>query len=426
MSISWRGGVRKERNGVEMSGWLQATLAKHWRTALQWLPFLVATLPCAGHASETLPMVGESEVPVHASASLPGEECYDGVPETCRSCPIQGVDCADRQGGHELRWNAHRPLPWQIFAQGEYIGPSRAPHVPEYRLRADDTVTFIYRITRDVTTSAYRLNVGDSIRVESLQDDKLDRQLEVQPDGTITLRLLGQIRAAGLTVADLSEQLETAYGKYYRDPTITVTPILVNTKLNDLRSTVDNRQGIGGQSVRTVVSPDGTVQLPALGSIPAIGLTLDELKIEVDERYRQVVEGIEVTPVLTARAPRFIYVLGEVRQPGRYDLVAPTSAMQAIALAGGWQNGSNLREIVVFRRAEDWRLMATKLDLRGALYGKRPIPSDEIWLRDSDIVLVPKSPIRRATDVTELIFGQGVNSVIPLLQGLDILQASSL
>lgn len=409
-----------------MSGWLQATLAKHWRTALQWLPFLVATIPRAGHASETLPLVGENEAPVHASASFPAEECYAGVPETCRSCPIQGVDCADRQGGHELRWNAHRPLPWQIFAQGEYVGPARAPHVPEYRLRADDTVTFVYRITRDVTTSAYRLNVGDSIRVESLQDDKLDRQLEVQPDGTITLRLLGQIRAAGLTVADLSEQLETAYGKYYRDPTITVTPILVNTKLNDLRSTVDNRQGIGGQSVRTVVSPDGTVQLPALGSIPAIGLTLDELKIEVDERYRQIVEGIEVTPVLTARAPRFIYVLGEVRQPGRYDLVAPTSAMQAIALAGGWQNGSNLREIVVFRRAEDWRLMATKLDLRGALYGKRPIPSDEIWLRDSDIVLVPKSPIRRATDVTELIFGQGVNSVIPLLQGLDILQASSL
>ncbi len=426
MSISWRGGARKERNGVEMSGWLQATLAKHWRTALQWLPFWLATMCSAGHASETLPTVGESEAPVHAGASLPGEECYSGVPETCRSCPIQGVDCVDRQGGHELRWNAHRPLPWQIFAQGEYVGPSRAPHVPEYRLRADDTVTFVYRITRDVTTSAYRLNVGDSIRVESLQDDKLDRQLEVQPDGTITLRLLGQIRAAGLTVADLSEQLETAYGKYYRDPTITVTPILVNTKLNDLRSTVDNRQGIGGQSVRTVVSPDGTVQLPALGSIPAIGLTLDELKIEVDERYRQIVEGIEVTPVLTARAPRFIYVLGEVRQPGRYDLVAPTSAMQAIALAGGWQNGSNLREIVVFRRAEDWRLMATKLDLRGALYGKRPIPSDEIWLRDSDIVLVPKSPIRRATDVTELIFGQGVNSVIPLLQGLDILQASSL
>lgn len=421
-----RSPERTERNGEEMSGLLQATFAKHGRTTWRWLTILLACMSASGQAAEVLPEAVAGGQEWHDAAVPASDSCATGVPETCRSCPIQGVDCADRQGGHELRWNAHRPLPWQIFAQGEYIGPSRAPHVPEYRLRADDNVIFVYRITRDVTTSAYRLNVGDTVRVESLQDDKLDRQLEVQPDGTITLRLLGQIRAAGLTVADLSEQLETAYSKYYRDPTITVTPINVNTKLNDLRSTVDNRQGIGGQSVRTTVSPDGTVQLPALGSIPAIGLTLDELKIEVDERYRQVVEGIEVTPVLNARAPRFIYVLGEVRQPGRYDLVAPTSAMQAIALAGGWQNGSNLREIVVFRRAEDWRLMATKLDLRGALYGKRPIPSDEIWLRDSDIVLVPKSPIRRATDATELIFGQGVNAVIPLLQGLDILQASSL
>ena len=88
-------------------------------------------------------------------------------------------------------------------------------------------------------------------------------------------------------------------------------------------------------------------------------------------------------------------------------------------------NGGYLREIVVFRRADDWRLLATRLDLRGALYGKRPIPSDEIWLRDSDIVLVPKSPITRATDLVDQVFTRGVNNVIPLLQGLDILQQST-
>ena len=103
-----------------------------------------------------------------------------------------------------------------------------------------------------------------------------------------------------------------------------------------------------------------------------------------------------MTPILAQRAPRFIYVVGEVRNPGRFDLVGPTTAMQSIALAGGWNNGGNLRQIVVFRRAEDWRLLATRLDIRGALYGERPSPSDEIWLRDSDIVVVPKMPIRAA------------------------------
>jgi len=138
------------------------------------------------------------------------------------------------------------------------------------------------------------------------------------------------------------------------------------------------------------------------------------VKREVDERYAQIVDGLEVTPILQTRAPRFIYVLGEVRQPGRFSLEAPTTAMQSIALAGGWNNGGNLRQIVVFRRGEDWRLLATKLDLRGALYGTRPAPSDEIWLRDSDVVVVPATSLKRANDVFELVFTNGVYRVFPI------------
>ena len=56
----------------------------------------------------------------------------------------------------------------------------------------------------------------------------------VQPDGTITLPLLGQVRATRRTVPSLRDELEEAYKKYFRVPSITVTPIAVNTKLEDL------------------------------------------------------------------------------------------------------------------------------------------------------------------------------------------------
>ena len=36
------------------------------------------------------------------------------------------------------------------------------------------------------------------------------------------------------------------------------------------------------------------------------------LQREIDLRYLQVVEGIEAQPILRQRAPRFVYVLGEV------------------------------------------------------------------------------------------------------------------
>ena len=339
----------------------------------------------------------------------PGSECG------CRR-QITGVDSATCVGGGEPDWGMRGPLPWDLFAQGEYIGPARARHVDLYRLRVDDEIQFVYRVTRQRTAQAYKLNVGDAIRVESVADERLDRELVIQPDGTITLRLIGNVIAAGRTTDELRRDLEKRYQSMYREPAITVTPIRVNTKLEDLRSTVDSRAGNGGQSFTSQIIPDGTVQLPAIGSVTAHGLTLDELTWEINARYASIVQGIEVTPVLIQRAPRQIYVLGEVTQPGRFDLTAPTTVMGAIALAQGWNNGANLRNIVIFRRAEDWRLLATKVDVRGALYGRRPAPSDEIWLRDSDIVVVPKMPIQVVDDAIELIFTRGIYAVAPLFQ----------
>jgi len=340
---------------------------------------------------------------------------------------ITGVDSADANGCGEMQWQHMRNIPWQVFAQGEYVGPHRFEHTPEYRIRVDDQIDFIYRLTREMSNHPYELNVGDEVRIESLTDEKIDRILVIQPDGTITLRLLGQVQAARRTVEELRADLEQRYLKYYNVPAITVTPLKVNTRLEDLRATVDARAGQGGQSRQVRVSPDGTVQLPGLGSIPSVGLTLGELKREVDERYSQVVDGIEVTPTLQERAPRRLFVVGEVAQPGVYAMEGPTTVMMAISQAGGWNIGGNLREVVVFRRAEDWRLLATRIDIRGALYGNSPTPADEIWLRDSDVVVVPKSPIQVADDFIELVFTRGIYGVFPF-QGaaINFAKASSL
>jgi polysaccharide export outer membrane protein len=268
--------------------------------------------------------------------------------------------------------------------------------------------------------------VGDEIRVESFTDEALNRDLMLQPDGTITLRLLGQVHATGRTVAQLRDELEKLYLQYYKVPAITVTPLKVNTKLEDLRATVDRRMGVGGQSQLVRVTPEGTVSLPAIGSVPAQGLTLDELQVELNERYRQEVEGIEVIPVLAQRAPRFIYVLGEVRLAGRFELVGPTSVLQALSMAGSWNVGANLQHIVIFRRGDDWRLMATVVNLEKALSGREPCPAGEIWLNDSDVIVVPKGPVLVANDFIEQVFTRGIYGVFPLNATINFAKASSL
>ena len=135
--------------------------------------------------------------------------------------------------------------------------------------------------------------------------------------------------------------------------------------------------------------------------------------MEIDARYASTIPGVAVTPVLTLRARRFIYVLGEVQQPGQFELTGPTTLMGAIALGGGWNVGANLRQVIVFRRGEDWRLMATMVDVRGALYGRRPVPADEIWLNDSDIVVIPKSPIQATDEVISTYFTNGLYALFP-------------
>ena len=332
-------------------------------------------------------------------------------------CGVDEFSEAGRRGTPS--WKNPRMIPFESYGAGEYIGPSRTPHVNAYRLRVDDQIEFVFQVTRQSFGKGYELSAGDVIRITSPVDEKLNEAarldgITIMPDNTVSLDLVGTVIAGGKTVEAFKAELDSLYSRFYdTKPNVVVSGVQTGTKLRDFLDSVDARAGSGGQARQVTVSPDGTVRLPLAGTVGVVGLSLDELEREINMRYAHLLQGLHVTPILTQRAPRFIYVAGEVTQPGRFELSAPTSAMQAIALAGGWNNGGNLRQIVVFRRDKNWRLMAIKLDLAGGLFGKKPIPSDEIWLRDSDIILVPKTPILRLADAVELYFTRTLYGVFP-------------
>jgi polysaccharide export outer membrane protein len=338
---------------------------------------------------------------------------------------LNGVDCQSWRTPHrEPHWPAAHPVPWEEFGHGEYLGPARSPHVMQYPLRVDDLLDLVYRFTHEEIRGAYRLLVGDEIVVEQFPQDTPEairrgdinsgRGLVVQPDGTIVMPEIGPVTVVGRTFDEVEVELESRYRQYYKEPRFTVTPLKTNTRLEDLRTAVDARFGTGGQTRSALVSPDGTVQVVGLGSVPAQGLTLEELQSEINARYVELVgRGVEVTVTLQQRAPRFVWVVGEVNQPGQYELNQPVTVVQALALARGFINGGNVREIVVFRRDENWQLMATRLDVRGVFIGATPYPSDNIWLRDNDVVVIPKSPILRLDEFIDLVFTRGIYGVVP-------------
>src|SRR5690606_15030681 len=133
-------------------------------------------------------------------------------------------------------------------------------------------------------------------------------RVTIQPDGTITLPLLGQVRAAGLSIPSLRAHLEEQYKAYYRVPAITVTAVRVDTRLEDLMETVDARGGnLGGRQLQVTVTPAGQINLPGIGGVYVQGLTISEAKLEIDARYHTLIPGVRVTPDLTQRAQRFVY-----------------------------------------------------------------------------------------------------------------------
>ena len=246
-------------------------------------------------------------------------EAWQPSESPCRcgvACPMGG--CARDPG-----WRAVRPIPWQVFAQGEYVGPARTAHVPEYHIRVDDTLRLVYGLTGEASSKPYELAVGDSVRVESLGSPNLDREVTIQPDGMMTMRILGQVPAAGRSIEELRKDLESRYTRYVREPAMSVTPVKLNTRVEELRAAVDQRYGTGGQGVYVRVTPAGYIQLPSIGSVPAQGLTLDEIKREVEARYARRFHGIEVTPVLDRRAPRYVFVTGEVKTPAASSWKGP-------------------------------------------------------------------------------------------------------
>lgn len=387
----------------------------------------------AASATSDMPITGGYQI---ASAPMPMPTISGSVVTQHGGCS-QCLRCVDRTGGSmiggvgmklgvgpctckEQCWQCPYDAPFSVFGAGEYAGPPRTQRVPEYRLRTGDTIQFTYMIAALTSQGAYRLVVGDELLIESEADAELTRGtlekgLTIQPDGTITLRLIGQVHAAGQTIDQLRELLEEKYTEFYPEPSIDVTPVTTGSAARQIREAISGLGGFDPQQILQTVTPGGEIRLPKIGAVQAQGLSLEELKQEINLRYDSVVGGLEVEPALVEQAAHNIFVLGEVLLPGRYDMEnTPTTVLGAIAMAGGHRVGANLRQVVIFRRGDNWELLSTTLDLRGAILGREAKPCDEIWVRDGDVIILPASPIRLFDNFVSQVFTQGIYGIVPV------------
>jgi polysaccharide biosynthesis/export protein len=68
----------------------------------------------------------------------------------------------------------------------------------------------------------YRIEAGDQIEIRFPLNPEMNVLTLIRPDGRVSLQLVGEIYAEGLTPAELGERLRMAYSKELRDPEVSV------------------------------------------------------------------------------------------------------------------------------------------------------------------------------------------------------------
>jgi len=144
-----------------------------------------------------------------------------------------------------------------------------------------------------------------------------------------------------------------------------------------------------------LVAQDGRINLSLIGSVMAAGKTADELDRELTAAYGTYFRNLDIAVNVNARTERFVYVFGEVPKPGRYDFRGGDRVIHALAQGGGMLGTAREDAVILMRRESDGVDHAYQIDF--ARMHQRILPQD-ITLRPSDVIFVPKSRFRTVTD----------------------------
>ena len=138
------------------------------------------------------------------------------------------------------------------------------------------------------------------------------------------------------------------------------------------------------------VRPDGRISLPLVGDVVAVGRTPVQLAEAISTKLKEYKENPQVSIMVQQVNSYAIYILGEVKSPGKYPLKSKTTLLQAITVASGFSPVAARNKIVVFRFGgngegeKDFKIRASYDDIV-----MRDDSQQNIVLKPGDTIVVP-------------------------------------
>ncbi len=135
-----------------------------------------------------------------------------------------------------------------------------------------------------------------------------------------------------------------------------------------------------------VVRPDGRITLPLINDVHAAGLTPEALRVRITEAASKFIASPNVMVRVRELKSRKVFITGMVANPAQYPLVAPTTVVQLIAMAGGLQEYANRKNIRILR-TENGQPRSYRFNYNDVMEGRRL--EQNLELQPGDTVIVP-------------------------------------
>jgi polysaccharide export outer membrane protein len=270
----------------------------------------------------------------------------------------------------------------------------------------------------DRTANAgYVLGPDDQIVIRAVEGfDLADKPVLIGANGSITLPMIGRVKAAGLTVEQLENELRTELKTYIKEPDIAITvtefrsqPVsvfgAVNTpgviQLRGRKTLYEVLSMAGGprESTGSTVSITrrreyGDLPLPGAVPDPSGQFSKAQLDLQAVLGGGDPAADIEMKPydvVSVAQAnAKVVYVVGDVQHAGAFPLgpQKTVSVLAAMSLAGGLGRTAKPEQAKIFRHTNgESQHQEISVDVRRIMEGK----AEDIGLRADDVLVVPTS-----------------------------------
>ncbi len=177
--------------------------------------------------------------------------------------------------------------------------------------------------------------------------------------------------------------------------------------------------GDDNYEVELEVSPEGVINFPKLGPQAVSGLTFSEVKSVIEKRTAEQIIGTQAAVSMGRLKNIRIFVVGDVKRPGAYDVSGLSKITNALYASGGISSVGSLRRVQLKRAG---RTVST-LDLYALLLSGDT--RQDAPLRSDDVVFIPPVGPTVAVDgevnrpaIYELGSSRSLAEVVALAGGL--------